>query len=122
VEQITGERVKYAIVDRGYPGPKKINNTTIVRPSKYEQKHNTAYQRNKARKQFRRRAAIEPIIGHVKHDHRMIRNYLKGAMGNELNLLLAATGFNLKKRLNQIKEQIIFWYKVFFYPYNIKLS
>ncbi len=49
------------------------------------------------REKFRRRAAIEPVIGHLKSDHRMARNYLKGFAGDEINLLLAASAFNLKK-------------------------
>ena len=57
------------------------------------------------------------IIGHIKHDHRMLRNYLKGAIGNQLNTILAGTGFNLKKMLNRIKEQILFAFfeTIFFY-------
>ena len=38
----------------------------------------------------------------------MLRNYLKGAIGNQINTILAGTGFNLKKMLNRIKEQILF--------------
>ena len=59
------------------------------------------------RQKFRRRAAIEPIIGHLKSDHRMARNFLKGFKGDEINLLLAATAFNLKKWMN------IYFYAVF---------
>ncbi len=67
----------------------------------------TQYQKQKARRQFRARVGIEPVIGHIKHDHRMLRNYLKGAIGNQLNTILAGTGFNLKKMLNRIKEQFL---------------
>ena len=49
------------------------------------------------RQKFRRRAAVEPVIGHLKSDHRMARNFLKGFKGDEVNLLLAASAFNLKK-------------------------
>lgn len=55
----------------------------------------------KKTKKFRRRTAIEPIIGHMKSDHRMQRNYLKGFIGDEINLLLAAAAFNLKKWMNR---------------------
>ena len=41
---------------------------------------------------MKRRAAIEPVIGHVKAEHRMVRNYLKGRDGDCANALLAATG------------------------------
>ncbi len=43
----------------------------------------------------------------------MLRDYLKSALGNQLNTILAGTGFNLKKMLNRIKEQILF---IFFEP------
>ena len=71
-------------------------------------KEATLYEKQKARKRFRARAGIEPIIGHIKQNHRMLRNYLKGATGNQLNTILVGTGFNLKKMLNIIKEQILF--------------
>jgi len=50
-----------------------------------------------ARKRFRRRAAIEPIIGHLKSNYRLKRNFLKGFMGDQINLLMAAAAFNFKK-------------------------
>ena len=46
-----------------------------------------------------RRAAIEPVIGHLKSEHRMERNRLKGRLGDQLNALLSACGFNLRKLL-----------------------
>ncbi len=45
----------------------------------------------------RRRSAVEPVIGHAKHDSRMIRNYLKGVEGDRINAVLAACGFNMRK-------------------------
>jgi IS5 family transposase len=106
-EYLTQNRPKTGIVDRGYKGKKNINGTEIILPSA-PKKEATQYKKQKARKQFRARAGIEPVIGHIKHDHRMLRNYLKGAIGNQLNTILAGTGFNLKKILNRIKEQILF--------------
>ena len=46
------------------------------------------------RREMRRRAAIEPVIGHLKDDHRMRRNYLKGRDGDRSNAVLAAAGYN----------------------------
>ena len=106
-EYLTESRPKTGIVDRGYRGKKKINGTEIISPS-IPKKETTQYEKQKARKRFRARAGIEPIIGHIKHDHRMLRNYLKGVAGDQLNTILAGTGFNLKKMLNRIKEQILF--------------
>ena len=88
-----------AICDRGYRGKKEVDGTVICIPDS-PKKRDTKYQKEQKRKKFRRRAAIEPIIGHVKSDHRMQRNYLKGFVGDEINLLLAATAFNLKKWMN----------------------
>ncbi|WP_369805728.1 transposase [Sulfurospirillum diekertiae] len=63
-------------------------------------KRDTKEEKEHKRKQFRRRAAIEPTIGHLKHDHRMARNYLKGFIGDQINLLMAACAWNLKKWMN----------------------
>ena len=89
-----------AICDRGYRGKKEVDGTAICIPDS-PKKRDTKYQKEQKRKKFRRRAAIEPIIGHVKSDHRMQRNYLKGFVGDEINLLLAAAAFNLKKWMNR---------------------
>ena len=50
-----------------------------------------------ARKWFKRRAAIEPIIGHVKSDNRMSKNYLKGVDGDDMNAILSGCGFTMRK-------------------------
>ena len=116
-EYLTERKPSVGIVDRGYRGKKKVNGTEIISPSS-PKKDATCYDKQKARKRFRARAGIEPVIGHIKHDHRMLRNYLRGAIGNQLNTILAGTGFNLKKMLNRIKEQILF---VLFLVFNVCL-
>ena len=45
---------------------------------------------------MKRRAAVEPVIGHVKAEHRMDRNYLKGRDGDRANAILAAAGYNFR--------------------------
>lgn len=45
----------------------------------------------------KRHSAIEPIIDHLKHDHPLGRNVLKGNQGDRINALLAACGFNRRK-------------------------
>ena len=87
----------------------EVNGTQIALPGR-ALKRDTRYQRDKKRKQCRRRAAIEPIIGHLKSDYRMARNYLKGAIGDRINLLMAAAAWNLKQWL-----LAIFW---FFFPWR----
>ena len=98
VKTSRGKAAKRAVCDRGYRGKSEVNGTKIILPGK-ALKQDTRYQKDKKRKQCRRRAAIEPIIGHLKSDYRMARNYLKGAIGDHINLLMAACAWNLKKWL-----------------------
>ena len=100
-----GSRPQVAVVDRGCKGRKWIKDTQIMIPGK-PTKGLTAYEKRKLRKLFRSRAGIEPIIGHLKQDHRMQRNYLSGVLGDAVNALLAGAAFNLKMRLNQLKEEL----------------
>lgn len=48
------------------------------------------------KRELRRRPAVEPVIGHLKADHRMGRNYLAGQAGDAANALLAAVGYNFR--------------------------
>lgn len=91
--------IQEAICDRGYRGVKEVLGTTICIPST-PLKRDSEYQKQQKREKFRRRAAIEPIIGHLKSDYRLARNYLKGFIGDQINLLLSATAWNLKKWMN----------------------
>ena len=95
--------IKEAICDRGYRGIKEVLGTTICIPGT-PLKRDTEYQKQTKREKFKRRAAIEPIIGHLKSDYRLARNYLKGFIGDQINLLLAAAAWNMKKWMN-----IYFW-------------
>ena len=108
VERLTGKLPKTAIADRGYRGKKKVLGVQIRIPGKLPKKA-TNYEKQKARKYFRARAGIEPVIGHIKHDHRMIRNYLSGTQGDTINTLLAAAGFNMMKMLRRIKAETLDW-------------
>ena len=56
------------------------------------------------RKMQKRRSAIEPIIGHLKNFGRMVRNYLKGVVGDIINPLISAVGLNLRRIANILKE------------------
>ena len=53
---------------------------------------------------MRRRSAIEPVIGHIKAEHRMGRNYLAGEQGDAVNAILAATGYNFSLLLSWLKD------------------
>lgn len=94
------------IYDRGGRGKSEINGVKISTPKKPLKKDSISQRRTK-RKKFRRRAAIEPVIGHLKTDFRMEQNYLKGTSSPKINALLAAAGWNLKKKMKLLKEKSI---------------
>ena len=100
-KRLTGIQAKNIFLDRGYRGPKKINDTYLYTPKPDKNITTTKRRRHK------RRAAIEPTIGHLKHDHRMIRNYLKGTVGDAMNLMLAASAMNFKRVMNIFKKKML---------------
>ena len=85
---------------------KEVLGTKIIIPDK-PGKHKTSYEKQKLRKGFKRRAAIEPKIGHLKQDHRLSRNFYKGIKGDNNNVMLAAAAMNFKRIMN-------IWRKMFF--------
>jgi len=101
-QRLTGIILKNNFVDRGYRGVKEVLGTTITIPDK-PGKQRTAYQKQKLRNGFKRRAAIEPKIGHLKQDHRLGRNFYKGIKGDNINVMLAAAGMNFKRMINKWK-------------------
>jgi transposase, IS5 family len=105
VEYLIGQLPESVLVDRGCKGRKSIMGVKIKIPGSGKGK--TAYQKRKERERFRRRASIEPIIGHIKQDHRLLRNYLKGTEGDMINTLLAGAAFNMMKMLRKIRESVI---------------
>ena len=56
------------------------------------------------RREMKRRAAVEPVIGHLKAEHRMDRNHLKGREGDRINAVLAAAGYNFGLILRWLAE------------------
>jgi IS5 family transposase len=97
-EELTGWRPGNAYCDKGYKGePKTIKKTAIHLANRKKQS-----MKPREWDWFKRRNAIEPIIGHAKSDHRMDRNYLKGEEGDRINAILAGCGFNIRKLLRAI--------------------
>lgn len=107
--QDTGAIPHTAYVDLGYRGVDADNPDIAI-------KH-----RGKAKtltptewKHLKRRQAIEPIIGHLKQDHRMDRCHLKGEMGDRIHAVLCAAGYNLRWLLRMIvKKGITFLYGLY---------
>jgi transposase, IS5 family len=93
-ERLNGKQAKEVFADRGYRGIKQYKESGILVPK--PDKNITKAQRKKHSK----RAAIEPVIGHLKQHYRLCRNYLKGILGDNMNLILAAAAMNFKRRMN----------------------
>ena len=98
IERMTGVEVKRGHVDKGYRGHNH--------PRKFRVWISGQVRRTTAviKREMKRRAAIEPVIGHVKAEHRMDRNYLKGRQGDRINAVLAAAGFNFSLLLRWLAE------------------
>jgi IS5 family transposase len=74
----------------------------------------STYRKNREKKYFRKRAGIELVIGHLKEDHRLSRNYYKEITGDEINVMLAAAGFNFKRMKNKWKSSFGFFLEKIF--------
>jgi len=107
-QAITGQMPSRAIGDRGYRGRKTVKGTEVLVPGKAKAGQ-SKYQSAKMRARFRRRAAIEPVIGHLKSQYRLARCFLKGFVGDQVNLLLAAAAWNLRKWL---RATALFWLQI----------
>jgi IS5 family transposase len=90
-EEMSNVPIMHAHVDKGYRGHNYTGQAQV---------HIAGRKRKKSRWERmwrRRRAAVEPVISHAKHDNRMIRNHLKGIEGDQINAILSACGYNLRK-------------------------
>ena len=103
--------IKTAVVDKGYQGSKSKVRQEIILPGK-PLKRDTDKQRERKRTLCKKRSSIEPVIGHLKQDYRLCRNFLKGFIGDQLNLLMAACAWNLKKWINAFFMLIFLWISV----------
>jgi transposase, IS5 family len=117
-QRLTGVILKTNFVDRGYRGVKEVLGTQIIIPDRSGTSQ-SAYEKQKLRKGFKRRAAIEPKIGHLKQDHRLSRNYYKGIKGDNINVMLASAGMNFKRMMNKWKKDALTFYYSFFYLLRI---
>ena len=88
LEKLTGVESRRIHVDKGYRGH---NHTEKFRVWISGQVRRVT---KPIRREMKRRAAVEPVIGHTKAEHRMGRNYLKGREGDRINAVLAAAGYN----------------------------
>ena len=99
--QDIGVTPKVAVVDLGYRGvDKEIAPVELIHRGKYKSLS------NEQKRWLKRRQAIEPTIGHTKHDHRMDKCWLKGAEGDALHAVLCAAGFNIRWLMRALRRRL----------------
>jgi IS5 family transposase len=105
-ERVTGWRPSDAYCDRGYRGVKAEIGETKVHLTNTRKGSLT----RSAWQWLRLRTAIEPVIGHLKSDTRLDRNYLLGEEGDRINAILSGCGFNVRKLLRAFFLFLFFWF------------
>ena len=93
MEALIGNTIERLLADKGYRGHNA--------PPDYKFRVFTSGQKRrmtpKIKRELRRRSAVEPVIGHLKSEHRMGRNYLWHRHGDAANAVLAAVGYNFRR-------------------------
>ena len=71
------------------------------------------------KRELRRRSAVEPVIGHLKSEHRVGRNYLWHRQGDAINAVLAAAGYNFRLLLRWLGLLLLRFLIGFFGPIHL---
>jgi IS5 family transposase len=99
MEALVGNTIERILADKGYRGHNA--------PPDYKFRVFTSGQKRrmtpKIKRELRRRSAVEPVIGHLKAEHRMGRNYLWHRQGDATNAILAAAGYNFRRLIRWLK-------------------
>jgi IS5 family transposase len=100
MEKQIGASVTRIVADRGYRGGNApLSHKFRVFIAGQKRRVSEAIKR-----ELKRRSAVEPVIGHLKADHRMGRNFLAHAQGDAINAVLAAAGYNFRRLLAWLKR------------------
>jgi IS5 family transposase len=97
-EALTGCPVERAYVDKGFRGHHTSRPWRVFISGQKRGVHGVI------KRELRRRSAIEPVIGHLKDDGHLGRNFLSGRHGDQNNAVLSAIGHNLRLVLNWIRH------------------
>jgi IS5 family transposase len=97
-EALTGREIERAYVDKGYRGHEAPKPLRVYRSGQKRGVH------GQIKKELRRRSAIEAVIGHCKTDGHLDRNFLKGHLGDQINAVMSAVGYNLRLILKWLRE------------------
>jgi len=107
VTRVTGIEPLQVAVDLGYRGHNYEGDCKVLIANRYWKSIPASLKR-----WWKRRSAVEPVIGHMKHEHGMERNRLKGKAGDFVNAMLSACGYNLRKLFRAIARffaPIFYW-------------
>lgn len=99
MEAMIGNGIERILADAGYKG----HNAPLAHRFKVYTSGQKRRMTPAIKREMRRRAAIEPVIGHIKNEHRMGRNYLAHTQGDAINAVLAAAGYNFRQLLNWLR-------------------
>ena len=97
-ERVSGAQPKEAYSDRGYRGHGCTADSLKVWIAGAKRGVTKAIHTK-----LKRRNAVEPVIGHMKLDGRLARNFLKGVDSDAMNALLCGAGHNMRKILNKLR-------------------
>jgi len=97
VERVTNQKPERCYVDRGYRG-NGVKEVPVFMSGRKRGITPTI------KKELRRRSAIEPVIGHMKEDGKLGRNYLRDCLGDKINALLCGSGHNLRIILRKLRD------------------
>ena len=97
-EALTGREIERAYVDKGYRGHDAPNPGRVFRSGQKRGVH------GRIKKELKRRSAIEAVIGHCKTDGHLDRNFLKGRLGDQINAVMSAVGYNLRLILKWLRK------------------
>lgn len=100
MEATIGSELSRILADAGYRGHNAAESHKL-RVFTSDQKRRVT---RAEKRQMRRRSAVEPVIGHLKNEHRMDRNYLAGQHGDAINAILATVGYNFSFLLNWFRQ------------------
>jgi IS5 family transposase len=99
MEALVGNSIARVLADKGYRGHNAPPDSKL-RVFISGQKRGVTPQ---IKRQLRRRSAVEPVIGHLKAEHRMGRNYLLFRRGDAANAVLAAAGYNFRRLIRWLR-------------------
>ena len=97
-EALTGREIERAYVDKGYRGHEAPKSGRVFKSGQKRGVH------GQIKRELRRRSAIEAVIGHCKTDGHLGRNFLKGRLGDHINAVMSAVGYNLRLILKWLRK------------------